>query len=162
MSVSGTRLAPSPIACASRSSGPPGSPSYTTYTSVDMAAMVRTRGGRAAAWLVHSPGGNVRPVGFGVVLPGGQGGFYGSAPPPHAPATYDYNRRVVQLAEGLGLGFVISQARWRGFGGASGHNDVTLESITTTAALAECTTRIKLFCTIHTMAFHPAVAAKMI
>ena len=124
--------------------------------------MVRTRGGRAEAWLVHSPGGNVRPVEFGVFLPVGQGGFIVSTTRPHTPATYAYNRRVVQLAERLGLGFVISQARWRGFGGASGHNDVTLESITTTAALAECTTRIKLFCTIHTMAFHPAIAAKMI
>src|SRR5215813_6129812 len=162
MSVSGTRLAPSPIACASRSSGPPGSPSYRTYTRVDIAAMVRTRGGRAAAWLVHSPRADMRPVEFGVFLPVGQGGFIVSTTRPHTPATYAYNRQVVQLAEGLGLGFVISQARWRGFGGPSGHNDVTLESIATTAGLAEATKRIKVFCTIHTMAFHPAVAAKMI
>src|SRR5262249_60775173 len=103
-----------------------------------------------------------RPVEFGVFMPVGQGGFIVSTTRPLTPATYAYNRRVTMLAEELGLGFVISQARWRGFGGASGHNDVTLESITTTGALAECTTRIKLFCTIHTMAFHPAVAAKMI
>jgi pyrimidine oxygenase len=98
----------------------------------------------------------------GVFLPVGQGGFIVSTTRPHTPARYAYNRQVVQLAEELGLGFVISQARWRGFGGPSGHNDVTLESITTTAGLAECTRRIKLFCTIHTMAFHPAVAAKMV
>ena len=103
-----------------------------------------------------------RPVEFGVFLPVGQGGFIVSTTRPPTPATYVYNRQVVQLAEELGLGFVISQARWRGFGGPSGHNDVTLESITTTAALAECTRRIQLFCTIHTMAFHPAVAAKMV
>ena len=78
------------------------------------------------------------------------------------PATYEFDRKVTRLAEDLGLGFVISQARWRGFGGPSGHNDVTLESIVTTAGLAEATQRIQLFCTIHTMAFHPAVAAKMI
>jgi pyrimidine oxygenase len=102
------------------------------------------------------------PVEFGVFLPVGQGGFIVSTTRPPTPATYEYNRAVVRLAEEMGLGFVISQARWRGFGGPSGHNDVTLESITTTAGLAEATERIKLFCTIHTMAFHPAVAAKMI
>jgi pyrimidine oxygenase len=101
-------------------------------------------------------------VEFGVFLPVGEGGFVVSTNRPQTPATYAYNRQVVRLAEELGLGFVISQAKWRGFGGPTRHNDVTLESITTTAGLAEATERIKLFCTIHTMAFHPAVAAKMI
>jgi pyrimidine oxygenase len=102
------------------------------------------------------------PVEFGVFLPVGQGGFIVSTNRPPTPASYAYNRQVTRLAEDLGLGFVISQARWRGFGGPSGHNDVTLESITTSAGLAEATRRIKIFCTIHTMAFHPAVAAKMV
>jgi pyrimidine oxygenase len=101
-------------------------------------------------------------VEFGVFLPVGQGGFIVSTTRPPTPATYSYNRQVTRLAEDLGLGFVISQARWRGFGGPSGHNDVTLESVTTSAGLAEATNRIKIFCTIHTMAFHPAVAAKMV
>jgi pyrimidine oxygenase len=104
----------------------------------------------------------LNPVEFGVFLPVGEGGFVVSTNRPSTPATYAYNRQVVRLAEELGLGFVISQAKWRGFGGPSRHNDVALESITTTAGLAEATARIKLFCTIHTMAFHPAVAAKMI
>jgi pyrimidine oxygenase len=39
---------------------------------------------------------------------------------------------------------------------------VTLESLVTMTGLAECTARIRLFGTIHTMAFHPAVAAKMV
>jgi pyrimidine oxygenase len=103
-----------------------------------------------------------RAVEFGVFLPVGQGGFIVSTTRPPTPATYVYNRQVTQLAEDLGLGFVISQARWRGFGGPSGHNDVTLESLTTSAGLAQATSRIKIFCTIHTMAFHPAVAAKMV
>jgi pyrimidine oxygenase len=104
----------------------------------------------------------VRAVEFGVFLPVGQGGFVVSTQRPPTPATYAYNRQVTRLAEELGLGFVISQARWRGFGGPSGHNDVTLESLVTMTGLAECTTRLKLFGTIHTMAFHPAVAAKMV
>jgi pyrimidine oxygenase len=102
------------------------------------------------------------PVEFGLFMPVGQGGFVVSTNRAPTPATYAYNRKVTLLAEELGLGFVISQARWRGFGGPSAHNDVTLESLTTMAGLAQCTWRIRLFGTIHTMAFHPAVAAKMV
>jgi pyrimidine oxygenase len=104
----------------------------------------------------------MQPVEFGVFMPVGEGGFVVSTNRPATPATYQYNRQVTLLAEELGLGFMISQARWRGFGGPSGHNDATLESLTTMTGLAECTTRIRLFGTIHTMAFHPAVAAKMV
>ena len=104
----------------------------------------------------------MKPIEFGVFMPVGQGGFVVSTNRPPTPATYAYNRQVTLLAEELGLGFMISQARWRGFGGPSGHNDVTLESLATMSGLAECTRRIRLFGTIHTMAFHPAVAAKMV
>jgi pyrimidine oxygenase len=104
----------------------------------------------------------MRPVEFGVFMPVGQGGYVVSTNRPPTPATYTYNRKLMLLAEELGLGFVISQAAWRGFGGPSGHNDATLESLTTMSGLADCTSRIRLFATIHTMAFHPAVAAKMV
>lgn len=101
-------------------------------------------------------------VPFGVFLPVGEGGFILSTTRPETPATYEYNRRVTCLAEELGLDFVVSMARWRGFGGITGHYDRTIESLTTTAGLAQATNRIRLFTTIHTNAFHPAVAAKMV
>lgn len=104
----------------------------------------------------------MRRVPFGVFLPVGKGGFIMSSAAPPTPGTYEHNRQVTQLAEELGLGFVVSMARWRGWGGMTGQWDRTLESLTTTAALAEATERIRLFTTIHTNVFHPAAAAKMV
>ena len=99
---------------------------------------------------------------FGVFLPVNEGGFIMSTTRPPTPATYEYNRRITLLAEELGLGFVIALAAWRGFGGKTGHSDVTLEAMSTMAGFAEATSRIRLFGTMHTMAFHPAVAAKIL
>jgi pyrimidine oxygenase len=104
----------------------------------------------------------VRQVDYGVFLPVGNGGFLPSVTAPAVPGDYLYNRRVVRLAEDVGLGFVVSMARWRGFGGPSEYNERCLESITASAGLAEATEAIRIFATIHTAAVHPAVAAKMI
>ncbi len=105
-----------------------------------------------------------REVEYGVFLPVSDGGFIFSTTSPEEPATYQYQRRVAQLAEELGLGFVIALARWRGFGGArtGEYRDTALESVSTIAGLAESTKRIRVLCTMHTMAYHPAVAAKII
>lgn len=103
-----------------------------------------------------------RVVDFGVFLPVGTGGFLPSTTSPAVAGDYLYNRRVVRVAEEVGFGFAVSMARWRGFGGPSRYSDATLESITATAGLAEATERIRLFCTIHTVLFHPAQAAKMV
>src|SRR5215831_14154618 len=104
----------------------------------------------------------MRTVEFGVFMPVGQGGYVVSTNRPADTGDHAFNRQLTLLGEDLGLGFMISQAAWRGFGGPSSHNDATLESLTTMSGLAECTRRIRLFATIHTMAFHPAVAAKMV
>lgn len=98
---------------------------------------------------------------IGVFLPVGNGGWITSTTSPQLPATYDYNRSVTLLAEEMGLDFALSMAKWRGYGGPSKHWDITLESLSMTSALAEATSRIKLWATLHTMVFHPAVVAKM-
>ena len=103
-----------------------------------------------------------RNVEFGVFLPVGQGGFVMSTNRPPTPATYDHNREITMLAEDMGLGFVISLAQWRGFGGKSEHGENILESISTMAALAEATSRIRIIATMHPMVYHPAAAAKII
>ncbi|WP_053146360.1 LLM class flavin-dependent oxidoreductase [Erwinia billingiae] len=102
-----------------------------------------------------------RNVEFGVFLPVGNGGWITSTNSPQLPATYDYNRDVTVLAEQLGFDFALSMAKWRGYGGPSKHWDVTLESLTTMAGLAQATSRIGVWGTVHTMVFHPAVVAKM-
>ncbi|MFV0257636.1 MAG: LLM class flavin-dependent oxidoreductase [Acidimicrobiales bacterium] len=103
-----------------------------------------------------------KEIELGVFIPVGNGGWIISTTSPQLPASYEYNREVTVLAENLGFDFALSMAKWRGFGGPSHHWDVTLESFTTMTGLAEATSRIKLWCTIHTMVWHPAVVAKMI
>ena len=100
-------------------------------------------------------------VEFGVFMPVGEGGWIRSTTTPPVPATYAYNRQVAQLADSLGLDFLLAMAKWRGFGGVSGHWDTTIESLTLVAALAEVTSRVRLLPTVHTLAFNVALVAKM-
>lgn len=105
---------------------------------------------------------NPKSVELGVFLPVGNGGWITSTTSPQLPATYEYNKEVTLLAEDLGFDFALSMAKWRGYGGPSKHWDITLESLTTMSALAEATSRIGVWGTIHTMIFHPAIVAKMV
>lgn len=102
-----------------------------------------------------------KAVELGVFLPVGNGGWITSTTSPQLPATYDYNREVTLIAEDMGFDFALAMAKWRGYGGPSRHWDFTLESMTTMAALAEATSRIGVWGTVHTMIFHPAIVAKM-
>jgi len=98
---------------------------------------------------------------LGVFIPVGNGGWITSTTSPQLPATYDYNKQVSQLAEAMGFDFVLSMAKWRGYGGETNHWDVTLESLTTMSGIAEATSRIKVWGTVHMMVYPPAVVAKM-
>ena len=98
---------------------------------------------------------------FGIFLPIGNGGWIMSDTSPHPSATYEYNRQAAVLAEDIGLDFIMSMAKWRGYGGTTDHWGQTLESMTMMAALAEVTNRVKVWATVHTNLFHPALAAKM-
>ncbi|UDY22882.1 LLM class flavin-dependent oxidoreductase [Nocardioides sp. Kera G14] len=98
---------------------------------------------------------------YGVFLPIGNGGWIVSSTAPHPEATYAYNRKVALDAEAVGLDFVMSMAKWKGFGGVTDHWGETLESMTMMAGLAECTSRVKIWATMHANVHHPVVAAKM-
>ncbi|CAN5323423.1 LLM class flavin-dependent oxidoreductase [soil metagenome] len=98
---------------------------------------------------------------YGIFLPIGNGGWIMSETAPHPQATYDYNRKAAVLAEQNDFDFIMSMAKWRGYGGTTDHWGKTLESITMMAALAEATERVKIWATVHTNLIHPAVAAKM-
>jgi pyrimidine oxygenase len=80
---------------------------------------------------------------------------------PHPEATYEYNKRAALHAEAIGLDFIMSMAKWRGFGGSTDHWGESLESMTMMAALAEATERVKIWSTVHANVHHPGVAAKM-
>ena len=98
---------------------------------------------------------------YGTFLPIGNGGWIMSETAPHPQATYEYNRAAAVAAEEIGLDFIMSMAKWRGYGGRTDHWGRTLESMTMMAALAEATERVKVWATVHTNLFHPALVAKM-
>lgn len=98
---------------------------------------------------------------YGVFLPVAAGGWLVSDTAPYPPADYDYNKRAAVMAEDMGLDFIMAQAKWRGFGGSTDHWGESIESMTMMAALAEATTRVKVWATVHANLVHPAFAAKV-
>jgi len=99
---------------------------------------------------------------LGVFLPIANGGWILSSTAPKLDGSYDYNRRVAELAEQTGLDFIMSMAKWRGYGGATQHWRNSLDSQMLMAALAAVTRRVKVWTTVHTLLQNPAVTAKMI
>jgi pyrimidine oxygenase len=98
---------------------------------------------------------------YGIFLPIGNGGWMLSTTAPHPEATYAWNRRAAIHAENIGLDFIMSMAKWRGFGGITDHWGRSLESMTMMSALAEATRRVKIWATMHANVHNPAIAAKM-
>jgi pyrimidine oxygenase len=98
---------------------------------------------------------------YGVFLPIGNGGWMVSTTAPHPEASYAYNKQVALDAEEAGLDFIMTMAKWKGFGGTTDHWGETLESMTMMSGLAEATSRVKIWATMHANIHHPAIAAKM-
>ncbi|WUH92850.1 LLM class flavin-dependent oxidoreductase [Streptomyces sp. NBC_00433] len=99
---------------------------------------------------------------YGIFLPVGNGGWMVSTTAPHPEASYAWNKRAALRAESIGLDFIMSMAKWRGFGGTTDHWGRSLESMTLMSALAEATTRVKIWATLHANVHNPAIAAKML
>jgi len=99
---------------------------------------------------------------FGVFLPIANGGWIISKNTPTLDASYQQNRAAAMIADEIGLDFIMSMMKWRGFGGETNHWGTSLESVTMMAGLAEVTKNCKLIATVHTLLQNPAVTAKMI
>jgi pyrimidine oxygenase len=99
---------------------------------------------------------------FGVFLPIINGGWIASTTAPKVDGSFDLNKRTAILAEEIGMDFVLSMMKWRGFGGAANHWGYSVESMMLMSALSQVTARVKLWCTVHSLLFHPAVVAKMV
>lgn len=104
---------------------------------------------------------NYNNVDFGVFLPITNGGWIISETAPTLDGGYAINRKAAMIAEELGLDFIMSMAKWKGYGGTTNHWGTSLESMTMMAGLAEATSRVKIYATVHTLLYNPAVAAKM-
>jgi len=99
---------------------------------------------------------------FGVFLPVANGGWIISSTTPRLDGLWKQNLEAALMADRIGLDFVMSMAKWRGFGGVTDHWGVQLESVTLMAAIAQATRRVKIWATLHPLLQNPAVAAKMI
>ncbi len=99
---------------------------------------------------------------IGIFLPMANGGWILSSSAPRLDGSYEYNRKVALLAEELGLDFIMSMAKWRGYGGVTQHWRYSLDSQILMASLAASTRRVKVWTTVHTLLQNPAVTAKMI
>ena len=75
--------------------------------------------------------------------------------------TYDYNRRLAETADQAGMELYLMPARHGGGYGNSRFWGTSIDSMTTTAAIAVTTQKIKLFSTVHTAMWHPALVARM-
>jgi pyrimidine oxygenase len=98
---------------------------------------------------------------LGVFLPIGNNGFLMSTTAPQYAPSFEMNKQISVLAENFGFDYVFSMSKWRGFGGATGFWDTTLESISLMTGLAAVTSRIGIIATMQPVLFPPAVAAKM-
>lgn len=99
---------------------------------------------------------------FGIFLPIANGGWILSTNAPPLDGSYDYNAKVAILAEATGFDFIMSMAKWRGYGGVTQHWRYSLDSQILMAALAAITRRVRIVTTVHTLLQNPAVTAKMI
>ena len=99
---------------------------------------------------------------LGIFLPIANGGWILSRNKPLLDGSYAYNRKVAIAAEEAGLDFIMSMSKFRGYGGDTEHWNSSLDPIVLMAALAEVTSRVKVWTTIHTIVQNPAVAAKML
>lgn len=98
---------------------------------------------------------------FGIFLPIANGGWILSKNKPELDGSYAYNRNCAILAEEAGLDFIMSMSKFRGYGGETHHWNSSLDPVVLMAALAEVTSKVKVWTTVHTILQNPAVVAKM-
>jgi pyrimidine oxygenase len=98
---------------------------------------------------------------LGVFLPIGNNGFVMSTASPQYHPTFAHNRDISVLAEDIGLDYVFSMSKWRGYGGDIEFWDHSLESMALMTGLAAATRRLGLIATVNPLVFHPALIAKM-
>ncbi|MCT2400450.1 LLM class flavin-dependent oxidoreductase [Novosphingobium mangrovi (ex Huang et al. 2023)] len=98
---------------------------------------------------------------LGIFLPIANGGWILSKNKPELDGSYAYNRQCAVLAEDVGFDFIMSMSKFRGYGGETHHWDSSLDPVVLMAALAEVTSKVKCWTTVHTILQNPAVVAKM-
>lgn len=99
---------------------------------------------------------------FGVFLPIANGGWIVSENTPTLDASYQQNKSAAMIADSYKMDFIMSMAKWRGYGGTTEHWGSSLESLTMMAGIAEATNHSKIIATVHTLLMNPGAVAKMV
>lgn len=99
---------------------------------------------------------------LGIFLPMANGGWILSENTPPLDGSYALNRDIALAADQLDFDFILSMAKWRGYGGVTEHWDHSLDAQILIAGLAEATKRVQVWTTVHTLLQNPAVTAKML
>ena len=76
--------------------------------------------------------------------------------------SWEDNLRLAELADEVGIDFLLPIARWIGYGGETNFHEGVLEPTTLASALLARTRRITVFSTVHTAFHHPVVVAKQL
>ena len=74
--------------------------------------------------------------------------------------TWTDNLRLAKMADEAGIDFLLPIGRWKGYGGDTGYQEATLETVTWATGLLAATKNITVFGTVHAPLFHPIIAAK--
>jgi FMNH2-dependent dimethyl sulfone monooxygenase len=90
------------------------------------------------------------------------GGLAITTVPERWSASWSENVALARLADDAGIDTMIPIARWIGYGGSSGFQDASLETITWAAGLLTLTRRLGVLATTHAAFIHPLVAAKQL
>ncbi len=75
-------------------------------------------------------------------------------------ADWDSCEKLAELADDVGIDFMLPIGRWRGYRGETDHQGTTLETITWATGQLARTKRITVFATVHAPLFNPVLAAK--
>jgi alkanesulfonate monooxygenase SsuD/methylene tetrahydromethanopterin reductase-like flavin-dependent oxidoreductase (luciferase family) len=108
----------------------------------------------------HIPVFNDQKLKLGIFALNCSGGNVITTLPKGDQMTWDYNLKVIQLADRVGMEIALPLGRYKGQGGPSNHNGSTFEVYTWAAAMAAATRNITCFATSHVALSHPVIAAK--
>ena len=88
------------------------------------------------------------------------GGMAVTKIPERWSASWEDNLRMAQVADAVGIDFLLPIARWIGYKGETNFHGAVLDPVTWAAGLLAATQNISIFATIHTAFNHPLSVAK--
>ena len=97
---------------------------------------------------------------LGIFSPNCSSGLAITKAPDRWSGSWDDNLRLAQIADEVGIDFLLPIARWIGYGGATNFHEGVLDPTTWASGILAQTKRLVVFATIHTAFNHPIVVAK--